>query len=263
MFTFSKTSKKLGLALMTGLLAVGLLAGCGSDTKSGEASQKVLRVGAETTFPPFEFTEGDKAVGFDIDLAEAVAKKIGYKFEFKSMGFDALIPALQSQNIDLIASGMTYTEERAKVVAFSKPYYEEGGFVVIVRNDNQDIMGVDGLAGKKVGAQIGNVSVEIAEKAKAGQVKSVDSTSQLFTELKTGTLDAVVLDNPVARYYLKQGADKDLKIVGTPVEGEPYVMATRKNDKELTDKVNKALDELKADGTYNKLVEKWFGASKK
>ena len=96
-------SKKVVLTLTAALLTAGLIAGCGST--GGDNQEKVIKVGAETTFPPFEFTEGDKYVGFDIDLADAVAKKMGYKMQFKSMGFDALIPALQSKDIDMIASG--------------------------------------------------------------------------------------------------------------------------------------------------------------
>ncbi|ETJ40431.1 Extracellular solute-binding protein family 3, partial [human gut metagenome] len=83
----------------------GLLAGCGNDKPKMTQQEGVLRVGSETTFPPFEFTEGDKYVGFDVDLSEAISKKIGLKMEFKSMGFDALIPAVQSGDIDMIAAG--------------------------------------------------------------------------------------------------------------------------------------------------------------
>lgn len=262
MFTFGKLSKKLALAVITGALAVGFLAGCGSDNKSAAPAEKVLRVGAETTFPPFEFTEGDKAVGFDIDLTEALAKKMGYKYEFKSMGFDALIPALQSKNIDLIASGINPTPERAKAVLFSDSYFDKGGYVVIINKNTTDINGYDDLKGKRVGAQIGTVPAELAQKVEGAQVKLTDSNSQLFTELQSGTLDAMLLDNPVALYYMKQGAEKDLAIVGAPMESEPYVMAMRLDDKDLQQQVNKALTDLKADGTYAKLEEKWFGVKK-
>lgn len=117
--------KKLKILLAVGAAsAVMLAAGCGGgDSKSSSASGKggipaVIRVGSETTFPPFEFTEDDKYVGFDLDLADAIIKQMGSKMEFKSMGFDALIPAVQSGQIDMIAAGLDATPERAKQVAF-------------------------------------------------------------------------------------------------------------------------------------------------
>ena len=105
--------KKLGLILCTAVLSVGLLAGCGSDKKEAQLTQTagVLKVGSETTFPPFEFAEENtnKYIGFDVDLSEEVAKRLGLKLEFVSMGFDALIPATQSGNIDMIAAGINAT----------------------------------------------------------------------------------------------------------------------------------------------------------
>lgn len=259
----SKVSKKLALTLTAGLLAVGLIAGCGSSSDNKAAdNQKVLKVGAETTFPPFEFTEGDKYVGFDIDLADAVAKKMGYKMEFKSMGFDALIPALKSKDIDMIASGINPTPERAKAILFSDPYFDKGGFVTLVKKEDTQTKDMSSLTGKRIAAQIGTVSAELAHKVPNATVKEIDTNSQAFNELKAGTVDAVILDNPVALYYLKQGADKDFKIVGAPVEPAPLVFGFRMEDKELQAKANKALADLKADGTYQKIYEKWFGAAK-
>lgn len=260
--TKKSATKKLLCLAGAAMLTVGLLGGCGSDTSSGEP-QKVLRVGSETTFPPFEFTEGDKYVGFDIDLADALAKKMGYKMEFKSMGFDALIPALQSNDIDMIAAGINATPERAKAVIFSEPYFKEGGFIVVTRKDNTTINGMKDLEGKRIVTQIGTIPTDMAKKIPNTTVKEVDSNSQIFNELNSGTADATILDNAVAMYYLKQGADKELRLAGTPTDPEGTVWAFRKSDTELRDKANKALEELKKDGTYQKIYEKWFGAQKK
>ena len=190
------------------------------------------------------------------------AKKMGYKMQFKSMGFDALIPALQSKDIDMIASGLSATPEREKAVLFSNPYFEKGGFVAIVKKDDT-ATSMNDLAGKRIVVQIGSVALDVAEKIPNAQVKSVDSNSQLFNELKAGTADAIVLDNAVALYYLKQGADADTKIIGEPVDPEPFVWAFRKDDKQLKEQADKALADLKADGTYDKIYEKWFGPAKK
>ena len=120
-------SKKMKMFLAIGALAAAVaMTGCGSSDKAKDTNANgipsVIRVGSETTFPPFEFTEGDKYVGFDLDLADAIIKQMGSKMEFKSMGFDALIPAVQSGQIDMIAAGLSANPERAKQVAFSDVY---------------------------------------------------------------------------------------------------------------------------------------------
>lgn len=249
--------------LSLGVLAVAaatLLSGCGgsSDDKGASSVPQTLILGMEPTFPPFEFTENDKYVGFDIDLANAIGEKIGSKIEIKSLGFDALIPALRSGQIDIIASGMNATPERQKQVSFTDPYINDG-FSVVVRKDNNSINGFDDLNGRTVGAQVGTQSVDLATQ-KGATVKQYDANSQGWMELQSGTCDAVVIDTAVAQYYLKQGGDKDLKIVGEPIKAEyGLAMAVSKDKPELLDKINKAMKDLKADGTYAKLYEKWFG----
>lgn len=266
----SMMGKKLKLALALGAMAATFLAaGCGGDkgnqpaAKSGSGIPAVIRVGSETTFPPFEFTKDDKYVGFDLDLADAIIKQMGSQMEFKSMGFDALIPAVQSGQIDMIAAGLDATPEREKQVAFSDKYFTQNGYVIIVRKDNNDIKDWADLEGKNVGAQVGTQQVKLAQEAKPAQVKQLDSNSQAFMELQAGTLDAVAIDQPVGMYYLKQGGDKDLKLVGTAKEASGMVFAMKKDNKELQAAVNKALKELHENGTYDKIYEKWFGKQDK
>ena len=255
MFNF----KKLTAIALVAVAAMGLLAGCGSEKSKMTQEAGVLRVGSETTFPPFEFTDGDKYVGFDVDLSEAIAKKLGLKMEFKSMGFDALIPAVQSGDIDMIAAGFNSTPEREKALDFSNVYFDQGGFITVVRKDNSTIHNMDELAGKTVGVQIGTVPVDIAKAMPNTTVKEMDSNANIFMELKAGTIDGAIIDNAVAMYYLKQGADKDLKLVGEPTKAPGTVLGVKKGNKELQDAVNKALKELKEDGTYQKIYDKWFG----
>jgi len=232
--------KKLTAIALVAVAAMGLLAGCGNEKPKMTQQEGVLRVGSETTFPPFEFTEGEKYVGFDVDLSEAIAKKLGLKMEFKSMGFDALIP-------------------REKALDFSDVYFDQGGFITVVRKDNTTIHNMDELAGKTVGAQIGTIPVEMAQKIPGTTVKQIDSNANIFMELKAGTIDGAIIDNAVAMYYLKQGADKDLKLVGEPTKAEGTVLGVKKGNKALQEAVNKALKELKEDGTYQKIYDKWFG----
>lgn len=208
-------NKKCLALAAAAMAAVTLVAGCGSsaDKKDGASGdQKTLVVGMEPTFPPFEFTENDKYIGFDIDLANAIGEKMGTKVEVKSLGFDALIPALRSGQIDMIASGMDATPERQKQVSFTEPYFQDG-YSVVVRKDNTNINGFDDLKGRTVGSQVGTKGVDLATEAGA-TVKQYDANSQGWMELQSGTCDAVVINTSVALYYMKEGGDKDLKIVG-------------------------------------------------
>ncbi len=254
-------NKKYVSLLAAALAAMTFVAGCGNESAdkkdSAQKEEKVLTVGTEPTFPPFEFTENDKTVGFDIDLAQAVCDKIGYKMEVKNLGFDALIPALKSGQIDLIAAGMDSTPERQKQVSFTDVYYK-GGYTIVVRKDNTDISGYDGIAGKTVGAQVGSKAADYAREHGAN-VKEFDTNSQGWMELEAGTCDAVSIDSAVALYYLKQGGAEKLKLAGDPITSRGVAMAISKDKPELRDQVNNALIELKKDGTYAKLFEKWFG----
>ena len=240
----------LAVGALAAVLAVSGCGGNGDKAKSGDAAKSgvpsIVRVGAETTFPPFEFTKDDKYVGFDLDLAEAVIKQMGSKMEFKSM----------------IASGLSANPEREKQVAFSDVYFDKNGFVIIVNKDNDSLKDWADLEGKKVGAQVGTEPVKMIQEAK-GEVKQLDSNAQAFMELRAKTLDAFVVDQPVAMFYMKQGGSEDLKIVGTPKTDVGFVFAMKKENKELQAAVNKALKELKANGEYDKIFEKWFGKAEK
>ena len=251
--------KKLTAFALVAVAAMGLLAGCGNEKPKMTQQEGVLRVGSETTFPPYEFTEGDKYVGFDVDLSEAIAKKLGLKMQFVSMGFDALIPAAQSGDIDMIAAGINATPEREKVLTFSDVYFKDAGYVTVVRKDNTSINSMQDLAGKTVGAQIGTIPVDMAKAIPNTTVKEIDSNATIFMELNAGTIDGAIIDNAVAMYYLKQGADKDLRLAGQPSESPGTVLGFKKDNTALRDAVNKALKELKEDGTYQKIYEKWFG----
>lgn len=249
---------------LTALAAMGLLAGCGSSSTDAGAAKdgKPFIVGMEPTFPPFEFTENDQYVGFDIDYAQAICDKMGVKMEVKSMGFDALIPALKSGQIDMIASGMDATPERAKQVAFTDTYFHDG-YSVVVKKDNTSINGFSDLQGKTVGSQVGTKGVELAQDHGA-TVKQYDANNQGWMELTSGTCDAVVINTSVALYYMQQGGSKDLKIVGDPfLAPDGIAMAISKDKPDQLAQVNKAIADLKADGTYAKLYKKWFGVDPK
>ena len=231
------------------MAAVTLVAGCGSsaDKKDGASGdQKTLVVGMEPTFPPFEFTENDKYIGFDIDLANAIGEKMGTKLKSRASVL-TLIPALRSGQIDMIASGMDATPERQKQVSFTEPYFQDG-YSVVVRKDNTNINGFDDLKGRTVGSQVGTKGVDLATEAGA-TVKQYDANSQGWMELQSGTCDAVVINTSVALYYMKEGGDKDLKIVGDAKKADAGIaMAVSKDKPELLEKVNKAWPTSKPTG---------------
>lgn len=248
------------LVLAFFVLTLGL-AGCGKQ--QAPAQSKVLKVGTEATFPPFEFQDEKtkEYTGFDIDLAKAVGKQMGYQVEIQNMGFDGLIPALQTSSIDMIASAMSITDERAQKVNFSQPYYKSG-LSIVVKKDNTTINNFKDLEGKRIAVQIGTTSAKEAQKIKNAQVREFNSNSEAYMELVNGGADAVVNDLPVNQYYLTQTNGKDAKLVGEVANAEEYGLAVAKNNKELADKVNKALDELKKNGEYDKIYQKWFGTKK-
>lgn len=253
--------KKIAL-LITVLMALGLLAGCGGQSaKQAEpAKAKVLKVGSDTAFAPFEYQDesSKKYAGFDIDLIEAVGKQMGYKVEVQSMGFDGLIPALEAGNIDAVISAMTITEERAKKVNFSKPYYKSG-LAMVVKIDNNTLKSFKDLEGKTIGVQIGTTGAMEAKKIKNAKIREFNTAPEAFMELKAGGVDAVVNDLPVNQYYIAKAGSKDAKVVGEPLNSEEYGIATSKKNAELGEKINKALDELKKNGEYEKIYVKWFG----
>ncbi len=251
------TMKKIFVMIMTTFIAIGLLAGCGSK----KPTERVLRFGTEPTFAPFEFQKegGKEYTGFDMDLAQAIGKKIGAKVEIVSMGFDGLIPALNAGNIDAIAAGMSITPERAKNVEFSVPYYQSG-LAVMVQKDNKTIKGIENLKGKKIAVQIGTTGAMEAHKISQAEIVEFNTNTEAALELKNGGVDAVINDLPVVAYFLHQGGGSAYaKIVGKTVSAEDYGIAVKKGNKKLAEEINKAIAGLKKDGEYAKIYKKWFG----
>ena len=258
--------KKALVLMMTLLMAVMMVAGCGGGDKKAPAVQapKVLKVGTEPTFAPFEFQkEGSKEFdGFDMDLIRAIGKQLNMKVEILNMGFDALIPAINAGNIDLAIAGMSITPDRQKAVDMSDPYYVSG-LVVVVGKDNAAVKSVNDLNNKGIAVQIGTTGAERAAKVPGAKVKNFNTNAEVFLELKNKGVEAVIIDKPVAEYFLATGGGKDYaKIVGDTMEAESYGISLKKNSP-LTKEINKALLDLKKNGEYDKLYAKWFGAVKK
>lgn len=222
-----------------------------------------LRVGTEPTFAPFEFldTKTNQITGFDIELIKAVGKKAGYDVEVMSMGFDALIPALSTGNIDVVAAGMSITDERKKKVDFTTPYYESGLSYLTLKSNAEKYPNFDALKGATVAAQIGNTGAEYAKKTLGAKVLTFNTTSEAFMDLSSGhSSQAVVLDRPVLAYFLKTKPTqaKNFQLSKDIADAEWYGFAVKKGNTKLLDALNKAYEELKASGEVKKIHDHWF-----
>ncbi len=224
--------------------------------------KKILRVGTSPDFPPFEYISPEgKIVGIDIDLIEALAKKLGYEVEIISMSFDGLIPALINNQIDVIASGLTITSERAKVVAFTTPYWDANQAVIVAKTSNFMPKSLDDLVGKVVGVQSGTTAEGlltdfIESTGKNIDVRSYDSYVLAVKDLVNGRLDAVVIDTPVAEAFTK---NYDVIISCVIETGEKYGLAVRKDDTELLNNLNRVLEVFLKSKEWQEIINKYIG----
>jgi polar amino acid transport system substrate-binding protein len=244
------------------------LGGCGDEPSSsqpagGATPRKTLTVGTEATFPPFEMRdEKGEYVGYDIDMVRAIARKAGFDVQFKDMGFDALIPALQAGQLDIIASGLSITDERRKAVDFSEPYMN-AGIALAVRAGEQAIKSVDDLKGKAAAVQQGSTGAQATEKLREqgiiSDIKYYPTVPLAMMELTKGGADVVISDRPTTEAYIAaQGSP--VKLLATDLQSDSYGLAVRKGNAELLQKVNNALGELKAEGYFEQLKAKHFQA---
>ncbi len=247
----------LGSVLLAGAAFMAL----SSSAWAQDANRGPLRVGTESSYAPFEFTQDGKLVGFDIDLAEAVAQELGYEIEWVQMPFDGLIPAMLTSQVDMAVASFTVTEERAKRVNFSAPYYRSGiTFVVRSSDATKYQAGAEALKGQQLCAQLGSVSAMKAETLSPGKVTTFNDAYAGYLELKQGGCEAMVNDRPVNQYFMKTSKGAEGLVELTQVlDAEDMAMVIPKSNEELLAQVNQALESLKAKGIYDELYTKWFG----
>ena len=219
------------------------------------AQSDVIKVATDATFPPMEFMENDKFAGFDIELVEAVAAKMGKKVEWVNIDFKGLVPGLVSKRFDMAVSAIYITDERKKVVDFSDAYYA-GGLVAMVK-EGSPIKTIKDLDGKKVSVQVGTKSViYLNEKHPQVQLVEVQKNQEMFNLVDIGRADAAVTGKPAAFQYIRTRGG--MQVLPEQLTTEEYGMAVRKDLPQLTASVNKALAALKSDGSYQAIVAKWF-----
>ncbi|KMO21215.1 glutamine ABC transporter substrate-binding protein GlnH [Methylobacterium platani] len=217
-----------------------------------------LIVATDTAFVPFEFKQGDKYVGFDIDLWDAVAKDIGVTYKLQPMDFNGIIPALQTKQVDVGLAGITIKDERKKAVDFSDGYYDSG-FLLMVPSSS-DIKGPADLKGKVVAIKTGTSAADYAKaNFKDAELRQFPNVDNAYLEVMTGKAAAAMHDTPNVLYYIKTNGGGKVKIVGEQMMAQQYGMAFPKGSP-LVAKVNASLAKLKANGTYDAIYEKWFGA---
>lgn len=221
----------------------------------------VLIVGTESTFRPFEFRSADnEIVGFDIDLARMIGDKLGKKVEIVDMAFDALIPSILTNKINLVAAGMSNTPERAKKVAFSDSYYSTPD-AFIVKNEREDIQEIDNLAGKRCSVQLGTIQDGFVSGLKDVEIRRFSKTDDALREVLLGRVDLAVIDSTVAAENLKSNKDfvGKLKVAFKhKIGSSAMALAMNKQDKLFVEAVNIALRELKDEGALEMLEKKWL-----
>lgn len=249
---------KLLLASLLVLTLAFALVGCGQNNDEN----KVLVVGTNATFPPFEMQEGDDFTGFDMDLIRAVGEAQGFEVQIKHMDFKALVPAVQTGKIDAAIAGMSITPERQESVDFTDAYFN-AGLIIAVSSDNQDIQATEDLKGKKLAAQNGTIGAAYCDEVKkqddATVVRIFDDIGAAFMELEKGGVDAVVNDYPVTANYIETAEDPQVKMVGEMFSADDkYGIAVKKGNTELLNTLNEGLAKIKENGKYDEIYDKWI-----
>ncbi len=241
--------KKILTALMIGSLF------------SSVASAGTLLVGTDAGFAPFEYKDPktNEIVGFDIDLITAMAKAVGDDVKIQNMQFAGIIPALQTNMIDVAAAALTITAERQKQVLFTDPYYDVGLVMVIRKKDTDKYKTLDDMQGKRICSQIGTTGAILGKQVKGATVGEYDQMGDAMMELKMNGCDSVLVDKTVTEYYIAQQGDKDIMMVPHLYNPKQNGFAVSKRNTELAAKLNKGLKIIRENGEYDKIYEKWFG----
>ena len=253
------------------LLALGAaLVGCSKNETPAPSAAPApapaaitkIVVGLDDNFPPMGFRdEKNELVGFDIDMAREAAKRMGIEAEFKPIDWSAKEAELSGKRVDALWNGLTITDERKEKIGFTAPYMENHQIIVVAAksaiNNKAD------MSGKVVGAQEGSSAVDAVKKEDAvfksfKEFKTFGDNVTALMDLSAGRLEAVVVDEVVGRYYVAKKPD-EYRVLEENFGTEEYGVGVRKDDAELLEKLNKAMGEMKADGTAAKIATQWFG----
>ena len=246
-----KLAKVLSL-VMALVLCLALFSACGAE-KDGEKEKLVM--GTNAAFPPYEYYDGDEIVGIDAEIAALIAEKLDMELEITDMDFNGIISAVQNGVVDIGLAGMTVTDKRLESVNFSDTYAV--GVQVVIVKEGSDIKKIEDLEGKLIGVQEATTG-DIYSTDEFGEenIKRYQTGAAAVAALQGGIVDAVIIDNEPAKAFVKE--NKGLTILEAHYADEEYAIAVAKDNTELLEKINTALAELKADGSIDKIVNKYI-----
>ncbi|MFA5120726.1 ABC transporter substrate-binding protein [Zavarzinia sp.] len=250
--------------LRTLAVAASVVAALGLS--SANAAEKVVRIGTEGAYPPFNFVDSNGELqGFDTDIAKALCEKMKVKCEFVAQDWDGIIPALQSKKYDAIISSMSITEERKKIVDFTDKYYETPTQFVAAKTAGVTDTSPAALKGKTLGAQSSTIQADLLDaQYKDSTIKLYAKVDEMYADLTSGRIDAALVDKLVTFEWLKTPGAAGYDFVGPAmleprsILGDGVGIAVRKGDDELRLALNKAIKDIVADGTYKKINDKYF-----
>lgn len=267
-----RRARTLAATTASAALALVLAAGCtssdsgGSGSKTAAGGVELVKAGQLTTcthlpYPPFQSEIDGKVQGFDVSLIDLVAKNLGVKQKILDTPFENFKTGafLNADECDLAAAGMTITAERKKNVDFSDPYFDATQAVLVDKKSGITSLADVKTKGRKLGAQAQTTGEDYA-KSKGFDPVSFESSDAVLNGLRTGQVQAVIIDYPVVQGWLKTKANADaFQVVDNLNTGEQYGFTVKKGNTKLLAAINKAIKDAKADGTYKKLYEKWIG----
>lgn len=238
-------------------------AGDGAETKEQADKPADMKdtwvMAINATFPPFESIgdNPDEYVGIDIDIANYIAEKLGVKLEIQDMQFSALVPTMQSGRADMIVSGLSPTQERKDILAFTKSYYYPMNAIICQEGVGYDTL--DALKGKTIGVSMGTSYANIANSVEGATVSELDNTPLVIQDILNGRCDAGIFDSTQAAVFVKENEGLEMHIIDSEVtEADSFAIALPK-DSPYVDQINGILDEMMSDGTFHEILVKYLG----
>jgi polar amino acid transport system substrate-binding protein len=242
-------------------IAISALVVLSATVGAAAKDWSTIRIGTEGAYPPFNFIDSNQQLqGFDIDIAKAVCENLKATCTFVAQDWDGIIPALQSGKFDAIFASMSITDERKKVVDFSRPYYNTPSAFIAVKNSGIKDVSAEALKGKTLGAQSSTIQSGYLEATYPGfDVKFYPTQDEVNLDLIAGRIDALLVDKVVGMDWLTKADGACCEVVGPDIPlGGGVGAAVRKEDTDLRDAISKAIEAIKADGTYEKINAKYF-----
>jgi len=241
--------KKLTAAALAGVMVLTF-----GMTAMAEGDVLVMATNAE--FPPYEYREGDDIVGIDAEVAGLIAEKLGMELQIEDMAFDSVLAAVQTGKADIAMAGITVTEDRQMMVNFTDTYTKATQMIIVT--EDSEIASPDDLTGKTIGVQLGTTGDIYVDDIEDATAERFSKGFEAVQALLQGKVDAVVIDGEPAKVFVSQ--NEGLKLLDDPFTEEEYAIAISKDNEELLEKVNTALNELKEEGEFQKVIDKYIAS---